>query len=119
MFVDEKRNGELVVDLSHASAEGLSHLLRNLPDDFAWDYKDCYHCGMGLTTKTWAPDRLPYVSTMTELLGIPKEVGEKIFVARYGEEHSEYGYLRSLTSFEVADMIDAWVAAKRPADMDI
>lgn len=65
----------------------LAALLRDRsrwPDGFEWDFYDCRTCAMGLSQKTWKPEREknPTVASTAALIGISVEKAHEIFAAR-------------------------------------
>jgi hypothetical protein len=88
------------------------------PVDFQWNYGSCFHCAMGLAWQLWGDDPrlnriVPNTGRMGSLLGIPDEPAREIFITL--DPNASSSRLSPISPQDVADAIDAYLAAQGPA----
>ncbi len=75
--------GEGLLDLSKPSLQALSHILRHKelwPEDFKWDFDDCFHCAMGMAHRLWSESITGPYSRSMEPLGVNRNEAYSLFV---------------------------------------
>src|SRR5208282_1583015 len=83
MFQEFGESGGGGIDMSKPSLAALAYDLRHLPDNFTFNFFDCYKCAMGRAHILWPESvAMPTVVHVSKALGINEKQARDLFVRR-------------------------------------